>query len=297
MTPFTLEWKITFQDQGKLVREFLKEQDVSKTALTDIKFAGGGIFINDHPVTVRHSLCEGEVLKVLFPKEQPSNDLKPENIPLSIVYEDPYVMVINKPPYQQSIPSREAPTGSLANALLHYYQSEGIGSTVHLVNRLDKDTSGLLLVAKHRHIHHLLSEQQKSGVLKRTYEAIAHGNFREEVGTIDAPIGRKDDSIIERQVRQDGQRAVTHFRVLEKHENWTHVLLQLETGRTHQIRVHLSYIGHPIMGDDLYGGDRAEINRQALHCRQLTFWHPMYHKEASFHADVPNDMKELLGKA
>lgn len=297
MAAFTLEWKITSQDTEKMVREFLKEQGISKTSLTDIKFAGGGIFLNGAPVTVRHRLIEGEVLKVLFPPEEPSVELIPENLPLHIVYEDPYVLVVNKPPNQQSIPSRESRAGSLANALLYYYQSIGHTATVHLVNRLDRDTSGLLLIAKHRHIHHLLSEQQKTGTLKRTYQAIVHGELDKDFGTIDAPIGRKDDSIIERQVREDGQRAVTHFNVIQKLGDWTYVQLQLETGRTHQIRVHLSHIGHPIVGDDLYGGERVEMKRQALHCRELRFLHPMDKNEVAFFADLPNDMKELFGKA
>lgn len=294
---FTLEWTISSQDTGKLVREFLKEQAISKTALTDIKFAGGGIFINGDPVTVRHRLMEDEVLKVVFPPEKPSLELKPENLPLQIVYEDPYVLVVNKPPNQQSIPSRESPTRSLANALLYYYQSIGLDVTVHLVNRLDRDTSGLLLVAKHRHIHHLLSEQQKAGSLKRIYEAVIHGKLEKDSGTIDAPIGRKDDSIIERQVRKDGQRAVTHFQVVQEFCDCTLVQLTLETGRTHQIRVHLSHIGHPIIGDDLYGGLRVEIERQALHCREVRFWHPMYQREVVFYAELPEDMRELLEKA
>lgn len=297
MAQFTLEWKISSRDTGKLIREFLKEQQISKTALTDIKFAGGGIFINDASVTVRHLLMEGEVLKVVFPPEEPSMDLLPKNLPLQIVYEDPYVMVVNKPPHQQSIPSRESRADSLANALLFYYHSTGLNATVHLVNRLDRDTSGLLLVAKHRHIHHLLSEQQKAGRLKRAYEAIVHGKFDVDSGTIDAPIGRKDDSIIERQVRQDGQRAVTHFRVIQELGEWTHVRLQLETGRTHQIRVHLSHIGQPIVGDDLYGGEKVDISRQALHCRELSFWHPMDKTELVFRAELPEDMKKLLEKA
>lgn len=297
MAAFTLEWHISADDSGKFVREFLKEQSISKTALTDIKFAGGGIFINGTPVTVRHRLSKGEILKVVFPPEAPSSDLQPENLPLHIVYEDAYLLVVNKPPYQQSIPSRESSSGSLANALIYYYDSISHNATVHLVNRLDRDTSGLLLVAKHRHIHHLMSEQQKAGKLKRIYEAIVHGDFANESGTIDAPIGRKDDSIIERQVREDGQKAVTHFKVVENVGKWTHVQLQLETGRTHQIRVHLSHIGHPIVGDDLYGGERKEIARQALHCCKLRFQHPMDKRKLVFDAEMPNDMKELLRKA
>lgn len=297
MSTFVLEWNITPHDTGKLIKDFLKEQKISKTALTDIKFAGGGIFVNNAHVTVRHRLSEGEILKVIFPNENPSVELRPEKLPLQIVYEDSYVLVVNKPPNQQSIPSRDSSSGSLANAILYYYQSIGLHVTVHLVNRLDRDTSGLLLVAKHRHVHHLLSEQQKVGEVKRTYEAMVHGLVANDSGTIDQPIGRKETSIIEREVRPDGQGAVTHYETIKRFENLTQLKLQLGTGRTHQIRVHLAHIGHPIVGDDLYGGQRGDINRQALHCRELRFWHPMEKKEMAFFAEIPVDMKALLEKA
>ncbi|MCH1626238.1 RluA family pseudouridine synthase [Fredinandcohnia quinoae] len=292
MTPFILEWDITERDENKLIRDFLREQGISKTALTDIKYSGGSILINETNVNVRHLLVNGEKLKLVFPLEHV--ELMADNILLDIVYEDPYLLIINKKAGIQSIPSREKPRGSLANALIHYYQTIDLHTTVHLVNRLDKDTSGLLLVSKHRHIHHLFSEQQKSGTLKRRYEAIVQGRIVVDCGIIDAPIGRKDDSIIEREVRDDGQNAVTHFQVLNRLEQLTHVSLRLETGRTHQIRVHLSHLGHPIIGDDLYGGSRHLINRQALHCCELSFWHPIYKEKVSFQIELPDDMKELF---
>jgi 23S rRNA pseudouridine1911/1915/1917 synthase len=291
---FVLTWNITEKDEEKLVREFLKEQHISRTALTDIKFHGGGIYVNGKFVTVRHVLRAGEVLEVHFPPEQRSADMVPQPLPLSIVYEDDYLLVVNKPPFMSTIPSREHPTGTLANALLYYYDQQQLPTTIHVVTRLDRDTSGLLLVAKHRHVHHLLSELQKQGQIKRRYEAVCHGRLSQDKGTIDAPIGRKSDSIIEREVREDGQRAVTHFQVIKRMQHYTHVSLQLETGRTHQIRVHMSHIGHPLVGDELYGGSREKLSRQALHSKELSFFHPFVKKEYCFQSDLPDDMKRLI---
>jgi 23S rRNA pseudouridine1911/1915/1917 synthase len=243
---FTLTWTINEKGSGRLVREFLKEHDISKTALTDIKFNGGDILVNGEHVTVRYSLKQGDVLSVLFPPEIPSEGLAAENIPLDIVYEDAYILVVNKPPFLSSIPSREHPTGSLSHALLHYYEQHHIASTIHLVNRLDRDTSGLLIVAKHRYVHYLFSKEQRHHNIHRTYRALVHGVLPGDNGTINEPIGRKNESIIEREVRPDGQHAVTHYEVLERFNDYTYVQLKLETGRTHQIRVHLSHLGHPL---------------------------------------------------
>jgi 23S rRNA pseudouridine1911/1915/1917 synthase len=294
LTRFTLNWTITEKDDGKLVRDFLKEQHVSKTALTDIKFHGGAIYVDGQFVTVRHRLRLGEKLEVHFPLEERSVDMKPEPLPFDIVYEDEYVLVVNKPPFMSTIPSREHPSGTLANALLHYYDEQQLSTTVHIVTRLDRDTSGLVLIAKHRHVHHLLSEMQKRGQVKRQYEAICHGWLKKDEGTIDAPIARKIDSIIEREVREDGQRAVTHFRVLQRFDSYTHVSLQLETGRTHQIRVHLAYLGHPLVGDELYGGRREVITRQALHSKELSFFHPFHQQMYRFQCPLPDDMNNII---
>ncbi|MED4455446.1 RluA family pseudouridine synthase [Metabacillus fastidiosus] len=294
MKSFRLQWTMTKVEEGKLVREFLQEKRISKRALTDIKFSGGAIKVNGEDVNVRHLLKDGEILTVIFPEEKRSDGLKRQKLEFQIVYEDDHCLVINKPPFLPSIPSREHQTGTLANGLADYYEENDIPSTVHIVNRLDKDTSGIMLIAKHRFAHSLFSAEQKDKRIERTYTAIVHGIIENDTGIINEPIGRKADSIIEREVRSDGQTAVTHYRVLQRFDDKTLLSLQLETGRTHQIRVHLSSMGHPLCGDTLYGGMRTEINRQALHSEHICFWHPFLEKEISFSTELPFDMKEIL---
>lgn len=291
---FFITWEINLSASGSLIRDFLKEQGISKTALTDIKFKGGGIFVNDTEVNVRFRLNANDKLKIIFPKEEPSQGIKPEKIPLSILYEDQYVLVVNKPAGMSSIPSREHPSGSLANALIGYYDEIGVSATAHIVTRLDRDTSGLVLIAKHRHVHHLLSQQQKMGQVTRKYEAFASGRITKDSGKIVQSIARKKESIIEREVHPEGQYACTNYWVINRYPSFTHLLLQLETGRTHQIRVHLSWLGHPLLGDDLYGGPLEPLTRQALHCREVSFYHPFIQQKCQFTAPLPQDMNEIL---
>jgi len=294
MSRFVLQWVIDNQDAGKMIKEFLKEKSISKTALTDIKFKGGRIAVNGQDVNVRYYLRSDDQLTVYFPAEEPSLGLAGENIPLDILFEDDFILIVNKPFDMNTIPSREHPKGSLANALIGYFRQIELQATTHIVTRLDRNTSGLVLIAKHRHIHHLLSNEQKAGKIKRTYEAFAEGVLKAATGKIEEPIGRKEDSIIEREVRSDGQYALTHYQVIQSFPQFTWLRLGLETGRTHQIRVHLSYIGHPLVGDDLYGGSTNLLQRQALHCRKIVFNHPISGRPYEFTADLPSDMQSLL---
>lgn len=291
---FFLSWMIREEDNNRLLREFLKQQDISKAALTDIKFKGGKITVNDLEVTVRERLKLGDQVTVTFPPEVPSVGLIAENLPLQIIFEDEFLLVVVKPASMNTIPSKEHPQGSLANALAGYYKKSRLAATIHIVTRLDRDTSGLVLVAKHRHIHHLLSERQKQGNVKRKYQAIAEGIVTSDEGRIEAPIGRKDTSIMEREVREDGQYACTDYRVLARLDAHTFLELQLHTGRTHQIRVHMAYIGHPLAGDDMYGGSRDKLSRQALHCCSLTFTHPVTKEKMRFFEELPEDLARFL---
>jgi 23S rRNA pseudouridine1911/1915/1917 synthase len=291
---FSLNWVIKDVNAGKLIKDFLKEAEVSGTALTDIKYKGGSILVNHVEVNVRYRLQADDQLTVIFPLECPSEGVKPEDIPLALIYEDQYLLVINKPAGMSTIPSREHPDGSLANALIGYYKRIGLEATSHIVTRLDRDTSGIVLIAKHRHIHHLFSKMQQNRGVKRTYEALADGCILEDSGTIEQPIARSEDSIIERVVHPRGQYSLTHFQVLERYREFTRIELQLGTGRTHQIRVHMAYIGHPLLGDDLYGGDTDLILRQALHCKRIQFIHPILGNELMFTAPLPEDMKKIM---
>lgn len=295
MNNHKIQWKIDEKFEGMLIREFLlKEKGISKRALVDVKFYGGDILLNGSHVTVREILRAGDCLEVIFPPEIRSDGISGENIPLHIVYEDEHILVINKPPYMASIPSREHQSGTLANALIYYYDQIGLSSTIHIVNRLDRDTSGLMIVAKNSFVHSLFALEQKKKSIKREYEAIVHGIVREDVGIINAPIGRKAESIIEREVRNDGQHAVTHYEVKKRFSDQTLVSLKLETGRTHQIRVHMSYMGHPLLGDDLYGGQRDLISRQALHSKSVKFYHPFIKRELAFSVPLPADMGNIV---
>ncbi|MFK2825798.1 RluA family pseudouridine synthase [Bacillus sp. B190/17] len=291
---FHLHWTAAERDDQKLLRDFLAQQQISRRALTDIKFGGGRISVNGREENVRFVLKTGDKVEVTFPREVPSEGILRERLPLTVVFEDDYLLVVEKSAGMSTIPSREHPTGSLANGLLGYYDDHGIEATVHIVTRLDRDTSGLVLIAKHRHVHHLCSEMQKKHTISRTYEALAGGVFSVQKGKVEEPIGRKETSIIEREVREDGQYACTTFEVIESFSWFTHAALNLQTGRTHQIRVHLAHIGHPLLGDELYGGELTAISRQALHCSRLSFLHPITKKPMYFECPLPEDMRRVI---
>ncbi|MBM7717351.1 RluA family pseudouridine synthase [Siminovitchia sp. FSL H7-0308] len=294
MRQYKLSWIVKSSENEKTIKQFLVEKQISRRALTKIKFQGGSIKVNGIEKNVRYVLKFGDRLEVEFPEEAKNEQLTKENIPLDILYEDRDLLVVNKPPQMNTIPSREHPGGSIANALAYYYEQKGISAAVHIVTRLDRNTSGLLLVAKHRHAHHLCSILQQKNEIARSYEGVASGVFSKKEDVIDAPIGRKLSSIIEREVRDDGKRAVTKYEVLQQFHDAAHVKIWLETGRTHQIRVHFSYIGHPLLGDELYGGPTDLMKRQALHCSELRFFHPFLHKELHFNAPLPLDLKQVL---
>nr|WP_090889544.1 RluA family pseudouridine synthase [Evansella caseinilytica] len=294
MNRLKLIWKVADKEAGQLLRTFLREEKrISKKALADIKFQGGQLTVNGEEVTVRYCIRAGDEVEVLFPAEEVSAGIVPVNRPLPIVFEDDYLLVINKPSALATIPSREH-RESLAGAVIDYFQRNCIASTFHAVSRLDRDTSGLLMVAKYRYVHDLFVHASIGHPIARTYMALVHGKLTALSGTIDAPIARKSDSIIEREVSAEGQRAVTHFEVLEHYREATLVKVRLETGRTHQIRVHFSHIGHPLIGDTLYGGRKEGLNRHGLHSSEMVFTHPLTGKRHQLTCPLPRDMQEKI---
>ncbi|MEZ0482429.1 RluA family pseudouridine synthase [Planococcus sp. SSTMD024] len=291
MNAFQVEF--TAEKRG-LLREALQNYGISKRTLASVKYSGGHLLVNGSEVTVRHPLEVGDAVTVIFPKETQGKGLTAEQGPLAIVYEDDALLIVEKPPGQNTIPSREQPFGSLANIVAGHFERHGIPSTLHIATRLDKDTSGLVCIAKNRHIHHLLSMQQQGKRMNRRYEAFVHGEVATGHMVITAPIARKGTSIIEREVREDGKFAETELELIQSAGGISHVGLKLNTGRTHQIRVHLAHIGHPLLGDDLYSGRRELIKRQALHCTELQLDHPVSGERMAFTSALAGDMRVLI---
>lgn len=290
-----MKWTIQKEHDGMLIKEYLYQvRGFSRRMIKVAKFEGGKILVNGEFSTVRRVLETGNVLEVIFPPENRGAFLKPEHVPLDVLYEDEDVLVINKPAGMATIPSRHHLSGTLANGVLGYYEMRKLPYTVHIVTRLDVYTSGLVLVAKHRFSHSTLSKDQKQGLVNRRYSAIISGEMEKNKGILDGPIGRKPGSIIERIVVEGGQHATTHYQVDKVLEGYSLVDVKLETGRTHQIRVHFSHSGHALLGDDLYGGSKALIGRQALHCKSLAFTQPTTNEQLSFTCELPEDMMKLI---
>jgi 23S rRNA pseudouridine1911/1915/1917 synthase len=269
----------------------------------------GHILLNGHSVTKNAKLSVGDVMMVELPEPEPSEAL-PEDIPLDIVYEDEDIIVINKPVGMVVHPAAGNPNGTLVNALLYHCgdQLSGIGGVIRpgIVHRIDKDTSGLLVVAKTDAAHVSLSEQLKTHTVSRVYEAIVLGNLKTDGGTVNAPIGRHPtDRKKMAVVRGEGltaREAITHYTVVERFGHITHLRCELETGRTHQIRVHMASIGHPLLGDGVYGGantrfeaeHRSLITGQCLHAGRLKLIHPRTGEWMQFEAPMPSEMQKLL---
>ena len=282
-----LQYNISMAEDGMSLLTFLKRQEISKKTTVAIKHRGGELLVNGEPKIVHHVLNEGDEVVVCFPEEKRSSGLVAFSYDLDIVYEDDYLIVINKPAGMPTIPSIRYPQETLANAIIHYYDEKQLNSTIHFVNRLDKDTSGLLVVAKYRHIHHLLTKEIKE--IKRKYYALVKGIPPREAGTIRESIAREIEGNVRRCVRGDGQASITHYRILDMFDEDTLVECELETGRTHQIRVHMAYLGCPLIGDTLYDQEALELSQgHLLHSYQLCFRHPIYKKDYFFETKIPN---------
>lgn len=279
---------------GMTIQSFLKQQQYSSQVITHLKRTPDGICRNGVWARVHEVLQSGDILTISIVEETSSEHIVPAPLPFPIVYEDEDLLVINKPAGMPIHPSQGNYDNTLANAAAHYFAVRKIPFTYRCINRLDRDTTGLLIIAKHMYSASLLSNMVARREIHREYLAVAAG-LVEESGTITAPIGRIDGSTIERGVDfVHGDSACTHYRRLAFQNGYSLVSLQLETGRTHQIRVHMKYIGHPLPGDFLYNPEDTCIGRQALHSYRLSFVHPISKKPLTFTAALPEDMRAVF---
>ncbi len=337
----TIEYRISRADlkeqgEGPTVNEYLRKRAFSRHLMTYLRHHEDTLTVNGRSVFTNYRLAEGDVIRVSFTDEVRSVGIIPVPLPLDICYEDEDILVINKPPFLPIQPSLGHPERTLGNAVAAYYEQQGIPFVYRCVNRLDRNTSGLTIIAKNMASSAILYEQMKSREIHRTYLAVVHGKLKEavyredeaggcmrvdpaeeEMGTIDLPIARRQVSMIERCVDfGKGQRSVTHFRRLrgdlsaeafpgcdpavnrdgyDPVKDLTAAAVRLETGRTHQIRVHMAYIGHPLVGDTLYGESmRDYMIRQALHSWKLDFIHPLSRRQMHLEAPLPEDMRQLF---
>lgn len=285
---FTYPIKEEFNN--KTILEFLKAHFYSAQIITHLKRTEQGILRNGEWGRVRDILHTGDVLTITLIESEGSENIVPSSLPLDIVYEDEDLMVINKAANMPIHPSQGNYDNTLANAVCYYYQQKGEPFVYRCINRLDRDTTGLLILAKHMYSASLLSHMVQQREIHREYLAIATGIVPDS-GIITAPIARVDGSTIEREVNDTtGEYACTHYRTVAHKDGYSLVSLKLETGRTHQIRVHMKQIGHPLPGDFLYNPDYRVIKRQALHSHKLSFNHPITQEWMEFTAPLPNDM-------
>lgn len=295
-----LEKKVEDVVEGTKLREYLKREMGISTRLIRSASIQKRIFINNEVVKMNRVIKNGEIIKIDLEKEE-SQNIAPEKIDIDIVYEDEDILVVNKKPFMVVHPTKTYQSGTLANGVINYFMESNQNCIVRLVSRLDMNTSGLIIIAKNQFSHGMLSKAMSENKVEKRYLAIVHGIFKEKQGTIDKPIYRPEgiENGTRRVVDERGQRSITHYKVVEEFSDSSLVECKLETGRTHQIRVHLSYLGHPIYGDVLYGDGDNEgdlIERQALHAYGLDFKSPRTEKELLLRADLPDDMKELIDK-
>ena len=282
-----LTYEITAEQAGTKIGDFLRTAGYSRHVIIHLKKTENGILLNGEWAYVGQFLKEGDHLEIRIIESESSEQIVPAELPLDIVYEDEDLLIINKPADMPIHPSINNYDNTLANALMWYYQQKGETFVYRCINRLDRDTTGLLIVAKNMLSGGILSDMSKKREIHREYLAIAEGEVPQE-GVIDAPIARKEESVIERCVDfERGDRAVTHYWRLDYRNGYSLVRLKLETGRTHQIRVHMKYLGHPLTGDYLYNPDYRILDHQALHSWKLVFRHPVTGAQMQFKADPP----------
>lgn len=290
-----IDYIIDEDSAGLRVEQFLRRKRYSGQNLSEIKRMPKSILVNGVHYYMRQELSTGDHLQVRICETQNSEKIPPTKLPLDIIYEDEDLLVLNKPAGMPIHPSLNNYTNSMANALAYYFQSQGKPFIFRCCNRLDRDTSGLTIVSKHLVSGSILSDMTKYREVHREYLAIARGSVTPSEGTIQTPLGRKEGTIIERTVDwEHGEDAVTHYKVVKEANGHSLVSLRLETGRTHQIRIHMKYLGYPLIGDYLYNPDMEYMTRQALHSHHMEFTHPITGEHMSFTAPLPEDMARVI---
>lgn len=271
---------------GAICKEFLKKYcKISSRLITKLVRTEKGITKDGKLIRTIDSVHFGDTIEIKLPND--NNEIVPVSGELDIKFEDKHILIVNKPPNMPVHPTKNHQRDTLANIVRYYALSKGEDYTFRAINRIDRDTSGLVLIAKDR-----FTASGLKGVYKE-YTAVCQGNIVED-GTVDKNIRLRPDSKMVREVNSEGARAVTHYFVLSRNKEYSLVRCILETGRTHQIRCHMSYLGHPLAGDDLYGGNRDKISRQALHCSYLRFIHPVAKQTIEIKSQMPDDMKSLI---
>lgn len=290
-----IDYIIDEAGDGLRIEQYLRRKGYSGQNLAEIKRMPKSVLVNGEHYYMKQKLNTGDHLSIHICETKCSEKIPPIQIPLDIVYEDEDIIVINKPAGMPIHPSLNNYTNSMANALAWYYQEQGKPFIFRCCNRLDRDTSGLTVVAKHLVSGNILSDMVRRRDIHREYLAIVRGHVSPEAGTINAPLARKPGTIIERTVDwEQGETAITHYRLVEERNGHSLVSLRLETGRTHQIRIHMKYLGYPLIGDYLYNPDMEYIGRQALHSHRLSFTHPITGEPMEFTAPLPKDMEKVL---
>lgn len=295
-----LKYKKIYSDNYYTVRQVINgEFNFSYNLLLKLK-KNKKVFLNGCTTYLDKEIHNGDEISLILDFEEDNSNIVPTKMDLNILYEDDSLLIIDKPVGIPVHPSVLHYDNSLSNGIKYYFDTINLHKKIRPVNRLDRNTSGIVIFAKNEYIQDALSKQMQAGIFKKEYIAICKGKFEKKQGTINEPIARKENSIIERCVNPTGAPAITHYKVLKEFEIdgkiFSELLISLETGRTHQIRVHMAYLGHPIIGDSLYGSESILINRQALHAYRVEFIHPISRQKIVITSNIPKDMSDIIKK-
>ena len=280
-----------YENEQLSLIDFLLSKDISSRLIRKL-YKNKGIYLNDNIYRKGSDAKNGDRIVLVMEDEKP--DALPEEMDFEIVYEDYDLLIINKEPFMVVHPTKSHQSNTLSNGIVNYFNKNNIRKKVRFVNRLDMNTSGILIVAKNPFAHQQLAIQFEKNLVRKKYKAIVEGTVTKDRETLDMPIGREEEKSIKKIVTENGQNALTIYSVLNRLENMTLLDVEIPTGRSHQIRVHLSHIGHPILGDTLYGNESQLINRQALHSHYIGLNHPRTKKPMEFITDLPKDMKKII---